>query len=131
MHSGTFQIAIHRSDSGALTVQPGGPITLRTVFDFQQAIAEISAAPLESVILDLSRVTDMDSAGLGAIVIFAACREQSARFSVTGLTKRLKTLFEATEAHRILPCFDSLEAADLQTKKLPSIPAMAAPRTTQ
>ena len=131
MHSGSLQIAIHRGDSGALTVQPSGPVTLRTVFDFQQAIAEITNAPHESVILDLSRVTEMDSAGLGAIVIFAACREPSARFGVTGLTKRLETLFEATEAHRILPCFNSLEAADLQTKKLPSIPAIAAPRTTQ
>jgi anti-anti-sigma factor len=112
MHSGSFQIAIHRSDSGAFTVQLSGPVTLRTVFDFQQAITEVTNAPRESVILDLSRVTDMDSAGLGAIVIFAACREQSARFRVTGLNKRLTKLFEAAEAHRILPCLLSLEAAD-------------------
>ena len=112
MDSRTLQVAIHRSGSGVFLVQPSGPLTLRTVFDFHDAIAEVTGAPFEPVILDLSRVSAMDSAGLGAIVIMAACREGDARFSVAGLTPRLKPLFEAAQVGRILPCFRSIEAAD-------------------
>jgi anti-sigma B factor antagonist len=110
-----LKIEIVASAKGAIVMKLAGPLTLRTLFDFQDASRrEVSKA----VIVDISHVPYMDSAGLGAVIsIFASCQRTNRGFALTGLSERIRTLFEVTHCDGLLPCFDTLEAADAAVTK--------------
>jgi len=92
-----------------------GPLTLRTLFDFQDASRREVSKP---VIVDITNVPYMDSAGLGAVIsIFASCQRTQRGFAITGLSERIRTLFEVTHCDGLLPCFDSIDAADAAISK--------------
>lgn len=55
------------------------------------------------IILDLSNVDYMDSAGLGMIVrLWTSARKANCEFKVTNLTPRLKDLFTLTNLNSVL-----------------------------
>ena len=85
-----------------------GPLTLRTLFDFQEA----ARAESRPVIVDIHNVPYMDSAGLGSVIgLFVSCQRHNRGFGIVGLSERIRTLFQVTHVDGMLPCFDSLEAA--------------------
>ena len=87
-----------------------GPLTLQTLFEFQTAARKDGGKP---IILDISEVPYMDSAGLGSVIsVFASCQRTSRGFGIVGLTERIRTLFAVTHVDGLLPCFDSLESAE-------------------
>lgn len=70
------------------------------------------------VIIDLSNVPYMDSAGLGCVVsVFTSCQNRGFRFGVCGLSSRLETLFDVTHVSTLLPTFPTLEAAETEIAK--------------
>ena len=89
-----------------------GPLTLASVFEFQDlARADHDA----SVVVDLSGVPYMDSAGLGAILgIMASCQRTSRGFGITGAAERIQTLFNVAGVAGLIPSFDSVELAERQ-----------------
>jgi anti-anti-sigma factor len=89
-----------------------GPLTLGSVFDFQDlARADHDAA----VVVDLSGVPYMDSAGLGAVLgIMASCQRKHRGFGITGATERIQTLFAVAGVSGLIPAFDSVEVAERQ-----------------
>jgi anti-sigma B factor antagonist len=98
------------SPKGARVIKLTGPLTLRTLFEFQEAGRRDAAKP---VIIDITGTPYMDSAGLGAVIsIFASCQRTSRGFAIIGVSDRIRTLFQVTHCDGMLPCFDSLEAAD-------------------
>src|SRR6266436_5555090 len=98
------------SPSGARILKLSGPLTIRTLFDFQDAARRVSTEP---VILDLSGVPYMDSAGLGCVIsVFTSCQRDNRGFGIVGLADRIRTLFQITHVDGLLPCFGSLEAAE-------------------
>jgi anti-sigma B factor antagonist len=111
------ELKIDLSDSprGARIMTLTGPLTLRTLFDFQDASRrEVSKA----VVVDISGVPYMDSAGLGALIsIFASCQRTKRGFALTGLSDRIRTLFEVTHCDGLLPCFDTIDAAEAAATK--------------
>ena len=87
-----------------------GPLTLSTLFEFQTTSRQESSKP---VIVDISSVPYMDSAGLGSVIsLFASCQRTNRGFAITGVSDRIRTLFEVTHVDGLLPCFATLEAAD-------------------
>ena len=112
--SENLQIEILDSPQGARLIKLTGPLTLRTLFEFQETARQDAAKP---VIIDIGGTPYMDSAGLGAIIsIFASCQRTSRGFAIIGVTDRIRTLFKVTHCDGMLPCFDSLEAADASLK---------------
>jgi anti-anti-sigma factor len=110
-------LKVEKLDSarGARIVKLIGPLTLQTLFDFQQVVREESVKP---IIIDLTDTSYMDSAGLGSILsVFASCQRTGRGFAVTGLSERIRTLFEVTKVTGILPCYDSLDAAESAVMK--------------
>jgi anti-anti-sigma factor len=98
------------SAKGARILKLTGPLTLRTLFEFQETSRLESSKP---VIIDISDVPYMDSAGLGSMIsVFASCQRTSRGFAIIGLSERIRTLFEVTHCDGLLPCLQSLEAAD-------------------
>lgn len=91
-----------------------GPLTIQTLFEFQQSVREDTTRP---IILDLSGLAYMDSAGLGCVVsAYTSCQRDQRAFGITGIGHRIKTLFEVTHVDGLLPCFESLEAAEASIK---------------
>ena len=89
-----------------------GPLTLASVFEFQDlARADANSA----VVIDLSGVPYMDSAGLGAILgIMASCQRKHRGFGITGAIDRIQTLFAVAGVAGLIPAFDSVELAERQ-----------------
>jgi anti-sigma B factor antagonist len=110
----SFKVAASDSPAGARILTLSGPLTIQTLLDFQQIVREETTKP---IILDLSGVAYMDSAGLGCVVsAYTSCQRNGLRFGITGLTDRIKTLFAVTRVDGLLPCFDTLESAQAAVK---------------
>ena len=98
------------SPKGARVIRLSGPLILRSLFEFQDSARKESVKP---VIIDLTDVPYMDSAGLGALIsIFASCQRTNRGFGLAGVSQRIRTLFEVTHCDGLLPCFDSIDAAE-------------------
>ena len=109
-----FKVETLNSASGARVLKLSGPLTIQTLFDFQQMIREETTKP---IIVDLSGVEYMDSAGLGCVVsAYTSCQRNGRGFGITGMTDRIQTLFTVTHVDGLLPCFDTLATAEAQVK---------------
>lgn len=105
-----FKVEVADSPSGARVLTPSGPLTLQTLFEFQEAARRETAKP---IILDLSGIPYMDSAGLGSVIsTFTSCQRSGRRFAITGLTERIRSLFEMTQVDSILPHYETLADAE-------------------
>ena len=103
-------LTVTNRPSGAQLIELSGPLTLRTLFDFQEAARHHSGHPL---IVDASAVPYMDSAGLGALIgVFASCQRTGQRFAISNVSERVQVLFEMTGVKGMLPCFTSIEEAE-------------------
>lgn len=106
-----LRIELLDAPRGARVIRLSGPVILRTLFEFQQVGRAESAKP---VVIDIAEVPYMDSAGLGAVIsIFASCQRTSRGFAIVGVSQRIRTLFQVTHVDGLLPCFESLEAAEV------------------
>ena len=102
------------SASGAKIFKLTGPLTIQTLFDFQHMVRQETS---KALIVDISKVPYMDSAGLGCVVsAYTSCQRTQRAFGITGLTERIKSLFAVTHVDGLLPCFDSLAAAEAAVK---------------
>ncbi len=115
-----LKIEILDSPKSARILRLTGPLTLRTLFEFQDASRRENT---KSVIVDIGGVPYMDSAGLGAVIsIFASCQRTQRGFAIIGLSERIRTLFEVTHCDGLLPCFPDLDSADASMKPLVPVP---------
>jgi anti-sigma B factor antagonist len=111
----SFTVDVVESASGAHVMKLNGPLTIRTLFDFQTVSRREMTKP---TIIDLTGVPYMDSAGLGCVVsVFTSCQNKGLGFAVCGLSSRLQTLFEVTHVSTILPIFNTLEAAEAEISR--------------
>ncbi len=105
-----LEIMVSEGRSGARILQLRGPLTLRTLFEFQDEARKAASAP---VLVDLTEVPYMDSAGLGSVLgVLASCQRTGRSFAVAGATNRLKSLFEITHVNQVLPSFATVEEAE-------------------
>lgn len=112
-----FSIESVDSPSGARILKLNGPLTIRTLFDFQAVSRQAMTKP---VIIDLTNVPYMDSAGLGCVVsVFTSCQNRGLKFVVCGLSSRLETLFEVTHVSTLIPTVPTLEVAEAEIAKAP------------
>ena len=92
-----------------------GPLTLRTVFDFQATARQEGAAPM---IVDVAQVPYMDSAGLGAILgLLASAQRRQLGFAVAGASERILTLFQVTHVEDVLPHYATTAEAEASLAK--------------
>jgi anti-sigma B factor antagonist len=96
--------------NGIDTLRLKGPLTLSTVFQFQEAIR---ADPKAKTIVELSGVVYMDSAGLGSILSFhAACKRSDRRYALVGLTPRVYTMFFASKVDKLVHIVPTIKDAE-------------------
>ncbi|MGE5204670.1 MAG: STAS domain-containing protein [Chlamydiota bacterium] len=87
-----------------------GPLTISNLFDFQ---ARVRSNNLSALILDLSGVPYMDSAGIGALVAAYVSYQKNGRsLALVGVGERLHNALKITQVESLFQLFDSLPAAE-------------------
>jgi anti-sigma B factor antagonist len=96
--------------AGGVTVfRLAGPLVLSTLFEFQN-LARADAG--SAIVVDLSGVPYMDSAGLGVLLgILASCQRRARGFGIAGVPSRIRTLFMVAHVDGLIPTYDSVEIA--------------------
>jgi anti-sigma B factor antagonist len=86
--------------AGSRILRVIGPLTLSGLFEFQKVLR---ADPPAALILDLTDVPYMDSAGMGAIInYFVSCQRAGRKVIVAGVNGRVLELFKMTKVEDLL-----------------------------
>ena len=103
-----------RSAHGADVVEVSGRIAASEAMDLTRHLeAHLSADEVRAVVLDLSRVDYMSSAGLGTVVwLGKRMREIEQGYAISGLRDRVAQVFKLSGLDRILPIYPDLAAAE-------------------
>lgn len=105
-----FEIRSAQGSSGASVLHLSGPLTLSTLFDFQDVVRKEQAGGL---IIVLAEVPYMDSAGLGAILsAYASCQRHARKFALAGVSERVMALLRVTKVDALVPRYETVEAAE-------------------
>jgi anti-sigma B factor antagonist len=92
-----------------LVTRLNGKLSLETVHNFIQAMRQ---EPADHVVLDMSGVSFLDSAGVGALVsLFVNRRNNGKSLVLAGLTQQGSAVMQVAGLTKILPVFPTVEAA--------------------
>ena len=107
----TEPLVVDRSDSYSEEVLTlSGPLTASNGAVFQNAMRR--EEPADMVILDLSEVPYVDSAGLGLLVSAYVSRQKAGRKMIlSGINPRVQRLFEVTRVADLFLIFSTPEEA--------------------
>jgi anti-sigma B factor antagonist len=96
--------------AGHRVLRLAGQLTLESLFPFQQAVRAQKASTL---ILDLTDVTFVDSAGVGALV--GACvsyQRDGRKLALVGVSERVQGALSILSLGKFFPTFPNVEAAE-------------------
>ena len=97
------------SSDNNLVTRLSGKLSLETVHNFIQTLRPESAANL---VLDMSGVAFLDSAGVGALVsLFVHRRNLGKSFALAGLTQQGTAVLQVAGLMKLLPMYPTVEAA--------------------
>jgi anti-sigma B factor antagonist len=100
---------VSASNGSMLVTRLNGKLSLETVHNFIQTLRPEPAAHL---VLDMSGVTFLDSAGVGALVsLFVHRRSAGKSFALAGLTQQGTAVLQVAGLAKLLPNFPTVEAA--------------------
>ncbi|MEE1521497.1 MAG: STAS domain-containing protein, partial [Acidimicrobiales bacterium] len=106
-----LEITVERHD-GYVLCRPAGELDAYTVAQFREALTELGEE--KYVLVDLSDVPFMDSAGLGALIGgIRRARENDGDVAVACNRPALTRLLHTTGFDRIVPVMESVEEAVL------------------
>jgi len=102
----------------AVVVRLAGPITLEDKGACVMALKGHLRSVIEEeppwVIVDLSEVTDISSAGISALVNgLKMAKEHAIRFSITGVNEMIRGILEVSRIDTVLEVLESLDDVDL------------------
>lgn len=96
--------------AGTTILKLVGPLTLFNLFDFQSQFRAMKSPVL---IVDLSAVEYIDSAGLGLLMNgYVSARNAGHKLLLSGVNDRVRALFQVTRVDHVLAIFPSVEAAE-------------------
>jgi anti-sigma B factor antagonist len=96
--------------SGHYLLRLTGPVTISNLFGFQTKVRSNSAPKL---ILDLTGVPYMDSAGIGALVGAHVSHSKDGRsLRLVGVNERVLNALKITRVDSFFKFYDSVEAAE-------------------
>jgi anti-sigma B factor antagonist len=111
-----LQITAVKGMNGARILRLRGVLTLRTISEFQTIARQEGDSPL---IIDLSGVTYVDSAGLGAVLgLFVSAQRKKTGFAVAGASAdRVRILFQVTHLADFVPSYATVTEAEASLVK--------------
>jgi anti-anti-sigma factor len=109
MQAAKLDIAQQPSGNGTLVAQLTGKLSLETVNGFLQELRPVDA---QKLVLDMSGVSYLDSAGVGALVqLFVHRRGKSQKFALAALTPQGVAIMQVSGLVKLLPSFPTVEGA--------------------
>jgi anti-anti-sigma factor len=112
----TFKLDLEKlpsSDEKLTIYKPTGKLSLETVNDFIQKLRPDAS---DYLVLDMSGVSFLDSAGVGALVsLFVSRRNQGKRFALAALTSQSTAVVTVAGLQNLLPIYGTV--AEAQAKK--------------
>lgn len=100
---------------GQRIIRLNGPILLSNFFQFQSLVRG-STSP--NLILDLTQVPYIDSAGIGALVgAYVAHEKEGRSLALVGVTQRVRNTMQVTRVEQFFKFFDSVDAAQVSAPK--------------
>jgi anti-sigma B factor antagonist len=106
-----LEIAQQPTSDGPLIARLSGKLSLETVSAFLQQTRAIAA---EKLVLDMSGVSFLDSAGVGALVqLFVHRRGQSRKLAVAALTSQGTAVMQVAGLMKLIPTFATIEEASV------------------
>ena len=109
MQTPKLDIAQIPSSNGTVVAQLSGKLNLETVSGFLQTLRPIGA---DKLVLNMSGVTFLDSAGVGALVqLFVHRKSKSQKFVLAALTQQGVAVMQVSGLVRLLPAFSTVEEA--------------------
>ena len=108
----TSQLDLERRDSGNADIAViglNGKLSLETVHGFVSTMRE---EPVPVLILDMSKCSFLDSAGVGALVsLFVSRRNHGKKMSLAGLTSQGQAVMQVSGLIKLLPLYPLVEDA--------------------
>src|SRR5258707_15512813 len=101
---------VNESKPGERILRLNGPILISNLFEFQ-SLARSSSEP--TLIVDLTQVPYIDSAGIGALVgAYVNHQKAGRRLALVGVTQRVRNTMQVTHVEQFFQFFDTVEAAE-------------------
>jgi anti-sigma B factor antagonist len=98
------------SNQGLAVLKLDGKLTLETVHGFLRSTRPETA---KALILDMSGVQFIDSAGVGALVqLFVHRRGLKQKFALFGLTNQGRAVIEVCGLLKLIPCYATVAEAE-------------------
>ena len=95
-----------------VVIDVAGRVTIGHDAKMRDAIQEALAAGARNILLNMERVTKMDSSGIGELVAaHASVRGRGGRFILVALSDRLAAVLQITQVLGVLEAFDDMESA--------------------
>jgi anti-sigma B factor antagonist len=114
-----MELKISRDDKQpgtAIVSFPTDHLDAGNVKDFRAAIQAIAEAH-ETLVLDMSRLTFVDSSGLGALLsCLRTMNGKRGQLLLFGMAKPVRALFELVRMHRIFSIYNSQDEALMELK---------------
>lgn len=109
MQLAKLDIAQHADSNGTLVAQLVGKLSLETVSGFLQQMRPLDA---DRLVLDMSGVSFLDSAGVGALVqLFVHRRSSSRKTAVAALTTQGAAVMQVAGLTKLIPTFATVAEA--------------------
>ncbi|MDX6712042.1 MAG: anti-sigma factor antagonist [Blastocatellia bacterium] len=98
------------SRDGHRILRMDGPITISNLYEFQ---SRVRADRSSTLILDLTKVPYMDSAGIGALVgAYVTHQKEGSRLLLVGVNERVLNALKVTRVEQFFSFFETLESAE-------------------
>src|SRR6266567_896437 len=109
MQGATLEIIQQSSGNGTVVAQLTGKLSLETV---SRLLQELRPATADKLVLDMSGISFLDSAGVGALVqLFVHRRSKSQKFALAALTPQGVAVMQVSGLVKLLPTFATVEEA--------------------
>jgi len=103
-------ISTSRGSRGQTILSLSGPLSIHTVFKFQEAVR---SDPSSALIVDFSGVPFIDSAGLGALVgVSVSTKKANRKVAYAAMNKQAKALVEMTHVNQLFQTYDTVKDAE-------------------
>lgn len=111
----TFKLSEDRK-AGVVVLKASGRMTLDDGPEvLRDSIRALITQDTTRIVLDLSQVTYIDSAGVGALVsAFSSARSSGGNLVLAGLTRRLADLLEITKLNTVFETYSTSDQAVAQ-----------------
>ncbi len=95
-----------------VVIDVAGRVTIGPDAKMRDAITEALEAGARNVVMNMERVSKLDSSGIGELVAaHTSVKQRGGRFILVALSDRLATVLQITQVLGVLEAFDDMDAA--------------------